>query len=85
MRRVSLPAAISPSHNFTLTSDPGEAAGRLGRLKPVLKKVSILERPEHDLGDWAPQRKLSVVWARTTPGEAQCDRMTGCQDVKMTV
>ena len=73
MRRISLPAVMSPSHNFT-SPDPGEG-GRLGKLKPIMRKISILERPgfEHlglgDSGSSGPQRKLSVVWAKTTPGK----------------
>ena len=73
MRRISLPAVMSPSHNFT-SPDQGEG-GRLGKLKPVLRKITILERPgfEHlglgDSGSSGPQRKLSVVWAKTTPGK----------------
>ena len=59
MRRISLPAAISPSHNFAAS--------------PVaLRKVSVLGRvAETQHGDTAgsQHRKLSVVWARTTPGE----------------
>ena len=61
MRRVSLPAAISPSHNFAAS--------------PVaLRKVSVLGRvaeADRQHGDTAASqhRKLSVVWARTTPGE----------------
>ena len=81
MRRISLPAVMSPSHNFT-SPDPGEG-GRLGKLKPVLRKISILERPgfEHlglgDSGSGGPQRKLSVVWAKTTPGKCRAVKMNG--------
>ena len=83
MRRISLPAVMSPSHNFT-SPDPGEGqGGRLGKLKPVLRKISILERPgfEHlglgDSGSGGPQRKLSVVWAKTTPGKCRADKKNG--------
>ena len=61
MRRVSLPAAISPSHNFAAS--------------PVaLRKVSVLGRVaeagrQHGDTAGSQHRKLSVVWARTTPGE----------------
>ena len=81
MRRISLPAVMSPSHNFT-SPDPGEG-GRLGKLKPVLRKISILERPgfEHlglgDSGSGGPQRKLSVVWAKTTPGKCRAVKKNG--------
>ena len=76
MRRISLPAVMSPSHNFT-SPDPGE------KLKPVLRKISILERPgfEHlglgDSGSGGPQRKLSVVWAKTTPGKCRAVKKNG--------
>ena len=53
LRRVSLPAPISPNYNFASPS----TTGGLGR------KVSVRR---DRLG--TEERKLSMVWARHTPG-----------------
>ena len=80
MRRVSLPSLVSANHNFASPrNSPARDIGGPGdyrslvRLKPVDRRVSILERPTHIDGDregggGGLNRKLSVVWSRTTPG-----------------
>ena len=60
VRRVSLPAPISPTYNFA--SPVTTSQGRAGR-KVSVRPGSIFER---NVG--AEERKLSVVWARHTPG-----------------
>ena len=57
VRRVSLPAPISPTYNF---ASPVTTSG--GRRVSVKQQGSIFER------NGGEQRKLSVVWARHTPG-----------------
>ena len=59
VRRVSLPAPISPSYNFAnpATTNQGGPARKVS-----VRPGSIFER----LG--AEERKLSVIWARHTPG-----------------
>ena len=60
VRRVSLPAPISPTYNFA--SPVTTSQGRAGR-KVSVRPGSIFER---NVG--VEERKLSVVWARHTPG-----------------
>ena len=79
MRRVSLPNNISHNHNFASPSpspspnsvDEGDDnGGRMVKLKPVLRRISALSNVEEVSGGARGQnRKLSVVWARTTPGK----------------
>ena len=61
VRRVSLPAPISPTYNFA--SPAITSQGRPGRKVSVVPG-SIFERAVVAGGE----RKLSVVWARHTPG-----------------
>ena len=60
VRRVSLPAPISPNYNFASASTT--SLGRPGR-KVSVRPGSIFER------NGGVERKLSVVWARHTPGK----------------
>ena len=59
VRRVSLPAPISPTYNFASAAITSQ--GRPGR-KVSVRPGSIFER------NGTEERKLSVVWARHTPG-----------------
>ena len=105
MRRVSLPNNISHNHNFASPSpspspnsvDEGDDnGGQIVKLKPALRRISVLQQlnAEEVVGGGRGQnRKLSVVWARTTPGKGMSHMWAmwivtpreKCDSIRMTV